>query len=143
MTEVMPFENRLWHRITFSDDCWTWNGALTKGYGHIYVDKKNKMVHRVVYELLTGPIPDQMQIDHLCRNRRCCNPRHLEAVDSRTNSLRGVGPTAINATKTHCPQGHEYTEENTYRSVKGRECRMCRRTVWVSKKDWKNYDPTA
>lgn len=112
-------------------ECWTWGGHINKsGYGRIHADGRQVSTHRVAYELLVGPIPPGLVLDHLCRNRACWRPDHLEAVSLRENILRGVGPTAVNAPKTHCPQGHEYTPENT-RTRRGgregqRECRKCR-----------------
>jgi hypothetical protein len=87
-------------------------------------------VHRLAYEVFVGPIPDGLQIDHLCRQRACCNPDHLEAVTCRVNLLRGDTITAREAATTHCPQGHEYTEANTYRRPDNpikRDCKICRR----------------
>jgi len=95
-----------------NNGCWEWTGCkIQNGYGRVHTTpsyKVRKMVlaHRAVYELLRGAIPEGMTLDHLCRNRACVNPDHLEPVDLRTNVLRGVGPTAINARKTHCPKGH-------------------------------------
>ena len=84
------------------------------------------LAHRIVYEALVGPIPEGMVLDHLCRNRPCASPAHLEPVDSRTNTLRGEGPTAKHAIKTHCPRGREHTPENTYSYKRGgRQCRTC------------------
>jgi hypothetical protein len=80
----------------------------------------------VAYELAIGPIPEGLTIDHLCRNRGCVNPAHLEAVTNRTNLLRGDGIAALNARKTHCKRGHEFTPENTYVWREGtRACRAC------------------
>jgi hypothetical protein len=85
-------------------------------------------VHRLTYEALVGEIPEGLVIDHLCRVRECVNPDHLEVVPSRVNTLRGDGPTARNARKTHCVRGHEFTPENTRpRPEGGRRCRECRR----------------
>lgn len=85
-----------------------------------------KQAHRVAYELLIGPIAAGLELDHLCRTHACVNPAHLEPVTGQVNLLRGVGFPATNAAKTHCPQGHEYTAENTYWSKKGqRGCRAC------------------
>jgi hypothetical protein len=85
-----------------------------------------KFGHRVSYEAFKGPIPDGLTIDHLCRNRACVNPEHLEPVTMRVNCLRGESPAAVHARKTHCPKGHEYSAENTYRH-KGnhRMCKLC------------------
>lgn len=124
---------RLWFRVDVRgpDDCWEWLGSRspvtrrTGGYGKISVGGKMAYVHRVVYELTHGRIPDGLTIDHLCRNRACANPAHLEAVASRTNILRGDGACARHARKTHCSRGHEYTPENTYLWRGQRQCRIC------------------
>lgn len=103
--------------------CWIWCAARTSdGYGRIMVDRVVRMAHRVSHELFIGPIPRGLQIDHLCFNPPCVNPEHLEAVTERVNLQRKA------ARITHCPQGHEYDEENTYRSKRGRNCRECHRT---------------
>lgn len=108
--------------------CWEWAGSRDRdGYGRFKLDGRPQMAHRVAFELWRGEIPDGLQIDHLCRNPGCVNPNHLEVVTSRENTLRGEGPAAENGRKTHCKRGHEFTEENTYLSAKGRECRICRR----------------
>lgn len=101
------------------------NGA---GYGAMYIAKgKRVLAHRWSYEHYVGPIPEGLDLDHLCRNRACVNPQHLEPVAHRVNVLRGTAPTAINATKTHCPQGHAYDEANTRVSRGKRECMACKR----------------
>lgn len=107
--------------------CIEWVGGLNwKGYGKVAIGGRTKVAHRVAYELLVGPIPDGLTLDHLCRNRACVNPEHLEPVTNRENILRGTAPSAMNAAKTHCPQGHPYDEANTYVSAKGsRHCRQC------------------
>jgi hypothetical protein len=80
----------------------------------------------LVYELLVGPVGADLTLDHLCRNRACVNPDHLEPVTIAVNVLRGESPPARNARKTHCPQGHEYTPDNTYYNQKGwRACATC------------------
>ncbi len=179
-----PPEERVWHRITATPfGCWQWTAACdAQGYGIFTVGGRNRIAHRYVYELLAGPIPDGLQVDHLCRNRGCVNPDHLEPVTAKVNTnrsranhrfllrthcqeghaltpentmarrdspgsricrecqrvrlrnymraKRGTGVTydAPNKAKTHCMHGHEFTEENTYRTSRGgRFCRQCGR----------------
>lgn len=117
------------------DECWPWIGCLNgDGYGRIdvTVDGRRKALraHREVFEALVRPIPPGLTIDHLCRNRPCCNPTHLEPVPRGENTMRSpIGLAPLNAVKTHCPQGHEYTPENTYihkrRIHTSRYCRLC------------------
>lgn len=107
--------------------CWEWPGSKVSGYGTINADGETQRAHRVVYEAVVGPIPDGLVLDHLCRNRCCVNPAHLEPVSFAENVLRGESPPAINARKTACDNGHEFTPENT-RIYKGyRICRICAR----------------
>ncbi len=114
--------------------CYIFMGALGgRGYGNISIPTgrspgKTCAVHKIAYEILVGPVPDGLELDHKCRVRSCWNPDHLEPVTPRVNKLRGVGITAKYARTTHCPQGHPYNDENTYRDPTGaRECRICRR----------------
>lgn len=70
--------------------CWLWQGELNRnGYGRVWINGKRVMVHRAVWQVLRGPIADGLVLDHLCRNRGCCNPDHLEPVTARENTLRG------------------------------------------------------
>jgi len=119
------FANALINRET---GCWEWSAAKDRyGYGRFKIGRKKVKPHRVAYELVMGSIPEGLQLDHLCRVRHCINPAHLEPVTNTVNSLRGTSPMAVNAAKTHCPAGHEYTPENTYLRAKGwRACRKCR-----------------
>lgn len=116
--------------LVHPDGCWLWTGATYDGYGYTTVPgASSRRIHRALYEVLVAPVPQHLVLDHLCRNRACCNPDHLEPVTDRENILRGEGPTARNARKTHCSQGHELTPENT-RTRPGRsnrECKTCRR----------------
>ena len=112
--------------IVQENGCWEWVGCTHNGYGITFHHGKNVRAHRYYYEREHGPIPEGLQLDHLCRNRKCVRPGHLEAVTRKENILRGIGPTAIHARKTHCPQGHPYTAENTYRDgLNRRYCVMC------------------
>lgn len=108
--------------------CWLWARACHKksGYG---VSSKNKLAHRVAYEFANGAIPKGMHIDHLCRQRSCVNPSHLEAVTPRENNARSASPSAINATKTHCGNGHAFSPTNTKMIDGARECRECRKAT--------------
>ncbi len=107
--------------------CWLWLGAkVHNGYGQLKRSGKMVRAHRYAYELLIGPIPDGLQLDHLCRIPNCVNPDHLETVTSRENTMRGVSFAALNARKTHCPQGHPYSGANLHIRPRGtRKCRMC------------------
>lgn len=108
--------------------CWLWIGTRRgKGYGAFRTKGRQVAAHRFAYESHIGPFPAGAVTDHRCRVRCCVNPWHLEPVTNTENVLRGIGPTAANAKKTHCPQGHEYTEENTTRKRLGRHCRACNR----------------
>lgn len=120
---------RFWAKVLKSEGCWMWAGAKGgRGYGHIGDQGKVRGAHRVAYEFAKGPIPKGLTIDHLCRQRDCCNPDHLEAVTNKVNILRGVGTGAKNARKAHCERGHRFSIENTYTPSKGgRGCRECRR----------------
>lgn len=111
--------------------CWLWTGALFRnGYGEVHFEKKQRLAHRVVYQLIVGPIPDDLQIDHLCRVRSCVNPSHMELVTQEVNIQRGLTGDHQRR-KTHCPKGHPYDEANTYiypsgRRAGWRECKICR-----------------
>lgn len=108
--------------------CHNWTGPLDAyGYGRASFQAKGHKAHRLAYEAARGPIPEGLEMDHLCRNRRCINPDHLEPVTRSENLRRGNGPAAQNARKTHCKHGHEFTAENTRQVAKGRRCATCAR----------------
>lgn len=116
-------------KIAQNGDCWEWTGGKTaNGYGHISIGQGVcRVAHRVSYELHVGPIPDGFQIDHLCRNRGCVNPNHLEAVTPQENVLRSESPSALNATKKLCVRGHLLDGENLRMDGAKRVCKECRR----------------
>lgn len=105
--------------------CIPWTGSTNKGHGRFRFPYGHVMAHRWAYEQQVGPIPEGLEIDHLCRNRACVNVEHLEPVTRRENILRGVSMTAQHARKTHCKQGHPFTPENTYIYVHGRLRQRC------------------
>jgi len=105
------------------DDCWRWGGFVDSGgYGRTYWKGESWAAHRVAYELERGMIPAGLFLDHLCRNRACVNPDHLEPVSHQENMRRGA-----RAQQTHCKNGHPFDEENTYRSKRSRHCRICQK----------------
>ena len=111
--------------------CWLWIGATTNEYGRFNVAGINRKAYRVAYEALVGPIPNGLHVDHLCRQRCCVNPAHLEPVTQAENTRRGASGAnmaRIQLSKTHCPVGHSYDAINTYVATTGsRECRTCKR----------------
>lgn len=119
---------------TLSDDCWVWTGGIARGYGKIKIRSKNWYVHVLSYTLHKGPIPEGLELDHLCHVRACFNPNHLEPVTHQINVSRGnVGLHEIS--KTHCINGHEYTEENTRwrfekNRIRCRDCIICLKAQW-------------
>lgn len=121
---------RFWAKVDVrsADECWLWTASTnTAGYGQFWLDTRQLGAHRVAYEALVGPIPDGLQIDHLCRVKNCLNPAHMEPVTQRVNLLRGDTVPAANAVKAHCPQGHPYDAANTYHWRRQRRCRECNR----------------
>lgn len=114
-----------------TDGCWFWMGALKEnGYGAFGVNYKSGYAHRFSYEQFRGPIPSGLALDHLCRVRNCVNPKHLEAVTDRENILRGDSPAAKASRRPTCINGHEYSEENTYKYGGARQCKICRAQHW-------------
>lgn len=113
----------------YLSDCWQWTGAVqSSGYGSIGIgNRRTALVHRLTYTFAIGPIPNGMQIDHLCRNTLCCNPDHLEPVTNKVNSERSA-----RATKTHCVHGHPLAAPNLIlkRHPSGHMMRNCRVCTW-------------
>lgn len=132
-------EWRFWAKVKIRPGCWLWTGSkIKKGYGNFGVrpatggrNYKVVLAHEYAYEMLIGPIPEGKVLDHIeCDNPKCPNPFHVTPTTNRENVLRGRGPCAINARKTHCIHGHEFTPENTManslkKSIPGRRCRTC------------------
>lgn len=146
-TKKLSTIDRFMTHVEKSASCWVWTAATDKdGYGRFYRDAKSPrhVAHRFAYEAMVGPIPDGLQIDHLCRNTSCVNPAHLEPVTLDENVRRAwevrergtpaplrlclPDPTSpwANARKTHCKRGHEFTPENTILIPTGRCCRTCK-----------------
>jgi len=117
--------DRFMQKVIVTPDCWAWSGGLSsQGYARL---GRGMYAHRISYEIYVGPIPDGTELDHLCRNRGCVNPDHLEAVSHRENVRRGIAGQQ-GREKTHCPQGHPYDLQNTYRRPdrpNTRDCRTC------------------
>lgn len=116
-----------WQKVRKTESCWLWTGAvINSGYGFCRVaDQTMGLAHRLVYELMVGKIPAGLTIDHLCGNRLCVNPAHLEPVSLRENILRGDSPSARQARQTHCKRGHLLAGDNLVRSSPTRQCRTC------------------
>jgi hypothetical protein len=122
---VKDSETRFWAKVKRGRDCWRWIGGKNgRGYGVFWESGKLVLAHRWAYEHKVGPIPEGLTLDHLCRNRDCVRPEHLEPVTFAENVARGE-----RATKTHCHRGHPFDKINTYyrKDGNGRECRACHR----------------
>lgn len=124
-----PVDDRFWSKVDASGDCWEWTAATAgRGYGHLVVAGVDRYAHRVAWEMLVGPIPEGLQLDHLCRNIRCVNPDHLEPVTRQENIRRAFprrGVNHRNAQKTHCKRGHLLAGSNLV-PAEHRYCRECR-----------------
>jgi len=124
--------SRFWSKVACRGGCWEWTASLRRGYGRFSIGYRTFPAHRVAYEMLVGPIPDGLTLDHLCRNKVCVNPAHLEPVTGVENTQRGPSGE-FNREKTHCFRGHPFDDENTrwgrtpVGSGWGRWCRACQR----------------
>ncbi len=128
---MTPIEAELkrhfWEKVAKTESCWLWRGSTsTRGYGRY----RGQQAHRVSFELSGNEIPKGLVLDHKCRVRNCVNPDHLRAVTNLENLMAGIGPTATNAAKTHCLNGHPFNEENTYYYKRaGRDMRYCKQCI--------------
>jgi hypothetical protein len=123
--------DRFWSKVLpVESGCWIWIGCVNEtGYGYFGIEnKRTRSTHRHAYMHLVGPIPEGLDLDHLCRVRDCCNPAHLEPVTRLENALRGLGGWH-QASKTHCADGHPFDEANTHwrpDRLNSRDCRACK-----------------
>lgn len=134
---------RFWAKVAIDPSgCLVWTASgFSTGYGQFKHGGRNLMVHRFAYTALAGPIPDGLVLDHLCRNKRCVTPDHLEPVTDQVNILRGTAPTAVNAARTHCINGHPFDEANTWVTRAGkRMCRTCGRERKAARYETKNAE---
>ena len=124
-------KKRFWSKVNKTATCWLWTASTARGYGIFWNGRRKVVAHRISYELFVGFIPNELQLDHLCRVRHCVNPGHLEPVTQQENILRGEGEAAVNARKTHCKRGHPFSGDNLYMRPaynnrrKSRACRTC------------------
>lgn len=136
----MNYNEKFWKHVNKTSDCWNWIGAKFASnrnmYGMFYAGKHNNVLaHRYSYEQEFGSIPNNLVIDHKCRNGLCVNPSHLEAVTNKENIMRGKGAPARNALKTHCKRGHLLSGNNLYnRKSNHRACKACGNLYNASRK---------
>lgn len=140
--------HRFWTKVNKTDYCWLWTAAISNGYGRIWWNGKLQLAHRVAYELEVGPIPNELEIDHVCHtsavelgicrggdciHRRCVNPQHLEPVIQVTNLLRGLSPMAQHARSEYCVNNHPWSPETTYLWHGIRHCTICRDSITAAR----------
>lgn len=124
-----------WSKVERTDSCWVWKGPISRGYGQFQLPhRRTKTLAHRFSMAIANKLDDDLYVDHLCRNRACVNPDHLEMVTNGENVLRGIGPTAVNARKKLCNRGHPLSGENLILQKGGkRQCKICKR-LWY----WEN-----
>jgi hypothetical protein len=118
-------------RLKVDDNgCWLWTGAKSQGYGYVAIFRKATRVHRLLFELFVGPVPEGFQLHHKCEVRACCNPDHLAVLNQLDHSARHLS--------THCARGHLLSEENVIKvNGRRRQCKRCKKASYVKKKEQK------
>lgn len=135
-------EDRFWDKVDTSGDCWVWTASTRGGYGKFWLDGDLHQAHRISYMWAGGTILDGEEVDHLCKNRACVRPDHLEAVSKLENNRRSESVSARKRRQTHCSRGHEFTPENTkVYVINGVDCRRCAICERINNK--RRYDPSA
>jgi len=143
-------EERFWAKVDASGDCWEWTASKHKdGYGLFRPHSNETMTraHQFAWTTLVGPVPEGLELDHLCRNPACVNPDHLEPVTHREN-MRRTSATTVWVKKaarerTHCPQNHEYSGDNVIMDGGYRKCRTCvnkRQNEYYQRRKMRNED---
>lgn len=135
-------ENRFWSKVDKTPTCWLWRGYLHKGYAHFSLNGRTTSAHRFAYQLLVGPIPEGLVIDHLCHVKHCVNAAHLEAVTQKVNTQRGAH--LGRPKQTHCKRGHPIVQHVSRKGRIARVCLDCRRVFNAkSRHKRKAREPTA
>jgi len=127
-TTKEKYIERFWSKVEKTHSCWFWTGSITSwGYGQVWFMAKHGIAHKISYELAYGPVDTGKHVDHLCRNRACVRPDHLEMVSKKENILRGESPPAINGSRKVCKRGHLFT--------KRKDQRVCNECVRIKYKE--------